>query len=150
MAGATSSVKGVFVDFLTPILPKIYGEPTIEGLIKIHILISGNTASVVSNHGGGQHGHLTMTMTAADYRAQTGFAFVPPHNPGDYPQSMGNAQEQALRTEKFGQNQALFHKYISVERALKRQIVTAVEPVLLSSLVDQLTGFVQVSTLTMM
>ena len=150
MAGETSSVKGVFVDFPTPILPKIDGEPTREGLIKIHLLISGNAASVASNHGGGQHGHLALTMTDTDFRAQTGFAFVTPHNPGDYPQSMGNAQEQALGTEKFGQNQAMFHKYIAVERALKRQIVTAVEPFFLYPLVDQLTGFVKVSELTMM
>ena len=85
MAGETSSFKGVFVDFPTPILPKIDGEPTREGLIKIHLFISGNAASVASNYGGGQHGHLALTMSAADYRAQTGFAFVPPHNPGDYP-----------------------------------------------------------------
>ena len=33
---------------------------------------------------------------------------------------------------------------------MKRQIVTAVEPVLLSPMVDQLTGFGQVSALTML
>ena len=42
-------------------------------------------------------------MTAEEYKAQTGFAFVTPHNPGDYPQIMGSAQEQALGTEKFRQ-----------------------------------------------
>ena len=80
-------------------------------------------------------------MTAKEYMEQTGFAFVPPHNPGDCPQSMGSAQEQATGTEKFQQNQALFCKYTVVEGALKKQIVTAVEPVFLSPLVDQLTGF---------
>ena len=61
-------------------------------------------------------------MIAKEYRAQTGFKFVPPHNPGDYPQSMGKAQEQVLVTEKFRQNQALFHKYTSVDRALKSRL----------------------------
>ena len=36
MAGATISLKGVLMDFLTPILPKIDGEPKREGLIDIH------------------------------------------------------------------------------------------------------------------
>ena len=36
MAGATSSVKGVLADLLTPIIPKIGGEPTREGFIEIH------------------------------------------------------------------------------------------------------------------
>ena len=89
-------------------------------------------------------------MTAEEYRAQTGFAFVTPHKPGDYPQSMGSAQEQALRTEKFRQKQALFCKYTFVDGALKKQIVTAVEPLLLSPLVDQITGFGQVSALTIL
>ena len=53
MAGETSSVEGVLADFLKPILPKIYEEPTREGLIDLHRLISGNTASVASNLGGG-------------------------------------------------------------------------------------------------
>ena len=63
---------------------------------------------------------------------------------------MGSAQEQALITEKFRQNQALFRKYTAVDGASKKQIVNAVEPVFLSPLVDQLTGFGQVSALTML
>ena len=141
MAGATSSFKGVLADFLTPILPNIEGEPTKEELIDLHQLASGNTESVLSNLGGGRHGHLALTMTATEYRTQKGFTFVLQHNPGNYPQSMGNAQEQALRTEKFQQNQALFRKYTAVEGAFKNQILRTVEPVFLSPLVDQITRF---------
>ena len=81
---------------------------------------------------------------------QTGFAFVPPHNLGEYPQRMGSAQEQALEAEKFWQNQALFQKYINVDGALKKQIITSVEPIFLSPLVYQLTVFGQVTALTML
>ena len=63
---------------------------------------------------------------------------------------METAQEQALRTEKFQQNKALFRKYTAVDRATKNQIIAAVEPVFLLPLVDQLTGFGQVSELTML
>ena len=89
-------------------------------------------------------------MTYKEYRAQTGFAFVPPHNPGDYPKEIGNVQEQAFGTEKIRQNQALFQKYTAVYGAFKNQIVMAVEPVLVSPLVDQTTGFGQMSALTML
>ena len=78
---------------------------------------------------------------------QKGLSFVPPHNLGDYPQSMDSAQEQALGTEKFWQNKVLFWNYTAVDRSLKKQIVTEVEPVFLPPLVDQLPGFVQVSAL---
>ena len=83
MVGATSSADVVLADFLIPILPKIGGEPTREGLIDINQLISGNAASVVSNLRGVQYGHLALTMTAEKYMEQTPFAFVPPHNPDD-------------------------------------------------------------------
>ena len=150
MAGATSSVKVVLTDFPKPILPKIYGELKIEVLIHLHQLISGNAESVTSNLRGLQHEHPVPTMTDKEYRAHTGFAFVPPHNPDDYPKIMGNAQEQAPVTENFRQNQALFQKYTAMDGALKKQIVTAVEPVFLSPLVYQLTGFGQVFALTML
>ena len=127
-----SSVEGFPANFLKPIIQKIDKEPTREGLIDLHLLISVNAASVASNLGGGRHGHLNLTMTDEEYRAQTGFSFVTPHNPGNYPQIMGNAQEQALGTEKFRHNQALFRKYTAVGGALNKQIVTAVEPVFLS------------------
>ena len=85
MAGSTISVKGVLAEFPSTILPKIGGETTREVLINLHRLVSGNMASVASNLGGGRHGCLAMTMTAEEYKTHTGFAFVPPHDPGNYP-----------------------------------------------------------------
>ena len=77
---------------------------TIESLINLNILISGNAVSVVLNLGGGRNGHLTLTMTDKEYTTQMGYLFVPPHNPGEYPPIMGTVQEQALGTERFRQN----------------------------------------------
>ena len=70
--GETSRVEGVLADLPTPILPKIGGELTIESLKDLHILVSGNAAYVALNLGGGEHGHLTLTMTANKYLAQMG------------------------------------------------------------------------------
>ena len=89
-------------------------------------------------------------MTTKDYMEQTGFVFVLSHNPGDYPQIMGSAQEQALGTEKIRPKQASFRKYIAVGGAFNKQIITSVEPVFLSPLVDQLTNFGQVTALTIL
>ena len=83
MTGKTSSVEGVLADFLTPILLKIESYQTREGLIDIYRLVSGNAAYVPSNLKGGWHRHLALTMTAKEYRKQTGFAFVLPYNPGN-------------------------------------------------------------------
>ena len=149
MPVATTSVEGVLTDLSTPILSKIGREFTREGLVKVHQLVSRNLMHVSLNLGGGRHGHLTLTMKSKDYAAQTGFEFVPQHNPGDYLLTLGNTQYQAHGTEKFRQNQALFRKYTAVDKAFKKKIITEVEPVFLYPLVDHLTGFVQVSSLTM-
>ena len=66
-----SSFKGVLADLPTPIIPKI--------------------------DEGGRHGNFALMMTAKEYRSKTELAFVPPHNPSNYPQSMGSTQEQELR-----------------------------------------------------
>ena len=71
-------------------------------------MVIGNVASVLSNLRGGRNGHLALTMTSEEYVAQTGFTFAPPHKPGDYPPTIGDTQEQALGTEKFRKNQAMF------------------------------------------
>ena len=95
----------------------------------------------MSNFGGGRQGYLTITMISKEYTERSVYAFVPPHNRGDYSPKMGATQEQALETENFGQNQALFRRYAAVDGNVKNQIVTAVEPVFLSPLVDQFTVF---------
>ena len=69
MVEETSSFEGVLADFPTPILPNIGGEPTREAMVYLHLLVSGNAASVVSNLGGGRHVHLTLTMTSKEYKA---------------------------------------------------------------------------------
>ena len=53
MEGATRSVEGVLADLPTIILTNICREPTREGLIAIHQLISGNAVFVASNLRGG-------------------------------------------------------------------------------------------------
>ena len=107
------------MDFLTPILPNIGRDPTRESLIELHRLISGNLAPVALNLRVGRHRHFNLTMIAEDYIAQTGYKFVTLHNPGDYPPTMGTAQEQALGTERFQQNESLFIRCTVVDRVLK-------------------------------
>ena len=100
MAGATTRVEVVLADLPTPILPYIIGEPTREGRIELHKLVSGNAASASSDIVGSWNGHLTLTTTIEDYAAQTGFAFVPSHDLGDYLLTTRKSQDQALGIEK--------------------------------------------------
>ena len=62
---------------------------------------------------------------------------------------METSQNQDLGTERFRQNQALFIKYTAMDGALKNNITTVVQPVFLSPLMDNLSGFGHVYTLIM-
>ena len=95
-------------------------------------------ASVASNLRGGRHSHLAITMTLEEYLDQTVHTFIQPHNPGNYPPTMGTSQQQALGTERFQKNQSLFQHCTAVYGAIKNKIFTAVQPLFLSPLWDQL------------
>ena len=101
VTGAASTVEGVLANFPTPILLNIARKSTREDLIYIHIIISANEASVVSNLRGGHHVHLNLTMAVEDYLGHMARAFVPLHKPGDYPPRVGTSQERALSTKRF-------------------------------------------------
>ena len=61
-----------------------------------------------------------------------GFCVCAVAQPRQLPTNHGTAQEQALGTDKFRQNQAMFGKYTTVGGAFKNKIATAVEPALQS------------------
>ena len=56
---------------------------------------------MASNLGGGGHEYLALTMTYKECMEQMSYIFVPPHSPGNYPPTMGTAQEQALGAKRF-------------------------------------------------
>ena len=99
---------------------------------------------------GGRNRHIMLTITSEDYMAQTSYTFVPPHKTGNYPSTTGNAQEQVLGTKRFQKNQALFRRFIVVDRALKKQKVTVAQPVFMFPLVEQFAWFGQVTTTQML
>ena len=90
---------------------------------------------------GSWHVHLTLTLTVKDYLAHTIHAFVPPHNPANYPLTMGTAQEQGLGNERFRQNQSIFRLCTAADGEIKKQIITTIQPVFLSTIMDHLTAF---------
>ena len=81
--------------------------------------------------------------------AHIGYVFVPPNKPCNPPSTMGNAQEQALRTKRFSKINTCSED-TSLWTELKKQIVTDVHPFFLYPLLDQLASFRQVTALQML
>jgi hypothetical protein len=85
MATQTSPVTANFpFPVLTPFATDIQ-PPTFTTLQQLQREINGNAMSVHSHAGGGNHGHLTLTITAAQYLALTNVPFPPPVAPPPAP-----------------------------------------------------------------
>jgi hypothetical protein len=148
MVTASTSVDGITADFPKTI-DKIHGEPTRRALIDMHKLLCTNAASVTTNLGGGNHGHLTLLITAEEYLEEAKQVFVVPLNPGDDPPTTSNPAEQSGANDKFKRQQRAFEKYHNADKALKKQIENTVEADFLSALNNELTGFGRVTALQM-
>jgi len=105
---------------------------------------------VTSHLGNGRQGHLALTICEAKYLAITGnVAFVPPLNPPLQPeQAASNTGPQI--TEANRMHLELFSTYQAVDRALRSLILAAVPHVYVNPLSHDITGFRNVSALTIM
>ena len=66
------NIEKIIDIFPHPIIGKVKGKPDREQIKKIEKKIQENAASVQSTLGGGNHGHLGLTMTDTDYKAAIG------------------------------------------------------------------------------
>ena len=97
-----------------------------------------------TNLGGGNHGHLGLTMTPAEYSTATGGqAFNRPANPGLVPViPQGSTQHAILQLQHaHAINLKQYNTCNLVERTLKNIIVGAIEDTYIDSLEDEYVGY---------
>jgi hypothetical protein len=98
--------------------------------------LNGNAISVASNRGGGQCGHLALTLSGADYLAVAHEAFATPPNPGNTP-IHGKAPTAHQITElnrAFLAAKSEYKLYLAVGQALKKQLLAAVGDIYVNEL----------------
>ena len=115
MAGETSSTKGLLMEFPTPILSKISGDPTRESLIKFtfddHWKCGVRRVKPQRRTARTPHTHNDHIVLHGIY----GLHVCATEKTSYYPPTMGTTQEQLLVTERFQQNQALFRRCTAVD-----------------------------------
>ena len=124
MLEITSSTKEVLAEFLTPILPKIVGEPTIEALIELHQFIrvkcgvsgiktwrSLSRITWAKNFIGGLYGtdRLRVCATTQHLRLPTNYRYRPRANAQNRtvttkPSTFQNMHRHGRSTEKPGRH----------------------------------------------
>ena len=76
--------EGINCNLPMEFLPRIHGEPTIEIHIHMKKIICEKYNSVQYKCVKGCHVKLALFMGSTEYKYQSGMAFVPPYNPGNY------------------------------------------------------------------
>jgi hypothetical protein len=147
---AATSVESFIEGFPYSIIPPIEGLPTYESITDVTRLLNTNDASIHSELGDGQLGHLALTLSPAVYATLSAIPFVAPPNPGPVPvlvPSVGTtAQIQGIiRDHK--ELVRLWREYNHVDGALKKQqLIRAVDQLYIRTLQHRHTGFANVTT----
>eukprot|EP00957_Ditylum_brightwellii_P192472 14653757-Ditylum_brightwellii.AAC.1 len=118
--------------------------PTWDSIRVIHLQLNANAASVPSDFGGGQYGHLGLTIGGAEYQTLTGHPFVRLANPGMMPPPGNQYELPSQRADRIRQWEDAARAYKlcnAVDTALRNQLTGAVDETYILSLKNQYTGY---------
>jgi hypothetical protein len=133
-----------------PVLTKIVGEPSNASFKKLKTELYDNAMSVPSNRGGGAHGHLAIIMAFAEYDVMLGLGnqWEDPLNSGITPDILGDNATQyqiADNNRAFAADIVEWNTYLATSRALKTQLVAAIDPTFVDELKHGTLGFASTS-----
>ena len=109
-------------------LTPIRGEPNADSLLELTNELKANARSVLSNLGGGAHGHLGLVLSPNDYATVSAIPFVKPAHPGPLviPPNTTNHRSNTLQDEH-NEQMRVFRETQGVEQALLQQIVETID-----------------------
>ena len=142
------TIENIVDSFPHPTLTPIEGIPTFATICQLQLELNSNASSVHSNLGDDQLGLLYLTVSQATYNELSNVPFVPPVNPGPVPSIRGGATAREAADERINhaEEKRLFKEYIATEKALKSQIIQAVDDLYIKALKHRITGYANVST----
>jgi hypothetical protein len=136
MVSAGINYRETYFEF--PELSKLQGEPNSETIYKLRNELKANAKSVDSNLSDGAQGHLALVLSDAQYALLTAQPFVRPVHPGPLIIPAGTTGPAGIvLRDAHQEQQRLFREVQGVEKALKQQIVQAIEAPYLLSLRDR-------------
>lgn len=124
-------------------LPKIIGLPNYENLSELRKALKYNASSVTSTLGGGNNGYLGIVVSPAVYASIDPTPFLTPVDPGiqpDIPPGT-SAANTAVIVRAHQEQQRQYKEHQNLQRALKKQLQNAVEPLYLRAIKDSNAGY---------
>jgi hypothetical protein len=138
--------------FPHPILPTVGREPDYQTIHATRKFLQANSRAIDTHLGRGTLGHLGLIIPDASYAmiapptADAPTLWVTPNAPGRAPATTdGTAAQISAARHQWEEDVQTYRTYISVQQALKKQIISVFEPMYLDILNDNMVGYVNVS-----
>jgi hypothetical protein len=135
-------------------MPSGTWEPDYQTLHSIRKMLRANAHSIDTHLGGGAFGHLGVIISDAAYEIISPMtAWENPEFPGRAPAAIeGGGTAAKISAEKYRWEEATndFKTYNTVKSALKKQIMTVIEPMYIEILNDDLVGFANTTSRDML
>jgi hypothetical protein len=151
------TVEDVMASFPHPVLPTVQGEPDYQTINATRKFLQANSWAIDTSLGGGTFGHLGPIISDASYAIITPTTDAGPTLWTSAP-APGRARANTDRTA--AQISAAHHiweedvqtycTYTSVQQALKKQIISVLEPMYLDILNDSMVGYANISARDML
>jgi hypothetical protein len=152
-----STVEDVMASFPHPILRTVEGEPDYQTIHATRKFLQANSRDIDTHLGGGTLGHLGLIIPDASYAmiapptAEEPTFWVTPNAPGRAPATTdGTAAQISAARHLWEEDVQTYRTYTSVQKALKKQIISVFEPMYLDILNDNMVGYANISVRDML
>jgi hypothetical protein len=138
-----NTTDSILSRFTYQTLPRIVGVPTYQTIILVANDLKANASCINSELGGGDLGHLALTVPTAVYTTLSNVPFITPVNPGATAPVLGNnatAAQLASNCDTYAANLCLYCLCNNVQNALKTQLLAAVDDIYVRTLRNTHTG----------
>jgi hypothetical protein len=147
-----ATVEDVMASFTHPVLPTVQGEPDYQTIQATRKFLQANLRAIDTNLGGGTLGHLGLIISDASYSmiapttASGPTLWTSPQAPGRAPANTdGTAAQISAAHHIWEENVQTYRTCTSVQQALKKQIISIIEPMYLDILNDNMVGYANIS-----
>jgi len=143
-----TSAERIIEGFTHPTITLIVGQLCYETIMSLKLLLSTNAASINSHLGDGLLDLLWLTVTGAVYNTLSRISFVPPINQGPIPVIPANFTQFQITalTDTHKREVEIFKEFNNTDKALKQQLLGAVDDMLTRVLKNGYIGYANVTT----
>jgi hypothetical protein len=147
-----STVEDIMASSPHPIPPPVEGEPDYQTINATRKFLQANSRAIDTHLGGGTLGHLGLIISDVSYAmiapptADEPTSWVTPNAPVRAPATTdGTASQISAARHVWEEDVQTYRTYTSAQQALKKQIISAFEPMYLEILNDNMVGYASIS-----